>query len=531
MAGPWYVDPESGLTTNDGLSTSTPWQLIPGQTGASAQTGYGVSSGDVVNVKNGTTTALRILPPATNMTFRGYGVAGNVLVLTLPNPYNPSKTINKRVMREAGAHEGMWTIDMANINGSAIGATGTAIGCTFEDVQILGPSLLGTHSGIQMGTSGSTGALTGFTLRRFRIANQNNRGLSSYMLNMLVEYGQIEYTADDNITLWATTGSTARTGSIDTFRHLDLREPNLESALAVAGVDGDILQVVPIGGAYNATTVMENIRVYKTTSAKQATVIHCTSAAANITLRNWHTSGGGALGHLVGHLAGTALYENLYIENGGPTSLALFRFDPADSSPPAYAMATGSTLTIRKIFAAGDAPGMWDSVRTLSGSYSMDGTIAIEGCTVVGNNANANTWSSQFAFWASGNNITYGTSYQFTASNNCIRVSGAKPQVIVQTGAAGNSKWAFRNNNFNEGEFRIGATSYASLAAFQAAHAPAANNTTSDPLLTASYRPKSTSPLLGAGTHLGYRRDIEGKQRPNPPSIGAYDVATLKDIS
>jgi hypothetical protein len=52
-----------------------------------------------------------------------------------------------------------------------------------------------------------------------------------------------------------------------------------------------------------------------------------------------------------------------------------------------------------------------------------------------------------------------------------------------------------------------------------------------DPQLTANYRPKSTSPLLGAGTHLGYRRDIEGKQRPNPPSIGAYDVATLKDIS
>ena len=49
-----------------------------------------------------------------------------------------------------------------------------------------------------------------------------------------------------------------------------------------------------------------------------------------------------------------------------------------------------------------------------------------------------------------------------------------------------------------------------------------------DPLLTADYRPKSGSPLLGAGTHLGYRRDIEGKQRQNPPDIGAYDRATLR---
>jgi hypothetical protein len=54
------------------------------------------------------------------------------------------------------------------------------------------------------------------------------------------------------------------------------------------------------------------------------------------------------------------------------------------------------------------------------------------------------------------------------------------------------------------------------------------NDITADPLLTDTYRPKPGSPLLGAGTHLGYTRDIERKQRPNPPSIGAYDVATLR---
>lgn len=51
---------------------------------------------------------------------------------------------------------------------------------------------------------------------------------------------------------------------------------------------------------------------------------------------------------------------------------------------------------------------------------------------------------------------------------------------------------------------------------------------TADPFLTDDYRPKSGSPLLQAGVHLGYTRDINGKQRPNPPSIGAYDVATMK---
>lgn len=54
---------------------------------------------------------------------------------------------------------------------------------------------------------------------------------------------------------------------------------------------------------------------------------------------------------------------------------------------------------------------------------------------------------------------------------------------------------------------------------------------TADPLLADSYQPKVGSPLLGAGTHLGYKRDIQLKQRPNPPSIGAYDVATLSAVA
>lgn len=51
---------------------------------------------------------------------------------------------------------------------------------------------------------------------------------------------------------------------------------------------------------------------------------------------------------------------------------------------------------------------------------------------------------------------------------------------------------------------------------------------TADPLLDANFRPLPGSPLIGAGTHLGYRRDFDGKQRPNPPSIGAFDVAKVR---
>lgn len=58
-----------------------------------------------------------------------------------------------------------------------------------------------------------------------------------------------------------------------------------------------------------------------------------------------------------------------------------------------------------------------------------------------------------------------------------------------------------------------------------------ANDITADPLLTSTYRPMVGSPLLQAGTFISYAsRDINGVQRPNPPSIGAYDVATMRIV-
>jgi hypothetical protein len=58
--------------------------------------------------------------------------------------------------------------------------------------------------------------------------------------------------------------------------------------------------------------------------------------------------------------------------------------------------------------------------------------------------------------------------------------------------------------------------------------AAAGSDITSDPQINTDYRPLRASPLLAAGVHLGYRRDIDGKQRRKLPSIGAYDVATFR---
>lgn len=50
-----------------------------------------------------------------------------------------------------------------------------------------------------------------------------------------------------------------------------------------------------------------------------------------------------------------------------------------------------------------------------------------------------------------------------------------------------------------------------------------------DPMIdSANYIPLANSPLIASGTHIGYRRDLTGAQRPNPPSIGAYDLMQLR---
>ncbi len=65
---------------------------------------------------------------------------------------------------------------------------------------------------------------------------------------------------------------------------------------------------------------------------------------------------------------------------------------------------------------------------------------------------------------------------------------------------------------------------------------------TANPLLSPSYRPLPGSPVIPqydangdhiagtGGTHIGYTRDLDGVQRRNPPSIGAFDVATLVQV-
>lgn len=56
------------------------------------------------------------------------------------------------------------------------------------------------------------------------------------------------------------------------------------------------------------------------------------------------------------------------------------------------------------------------------------------------------------------------------------------------------------------------------------------NTIAGNPLLTSTYGPQVGSPLIGAGVHLAYARDVMGKQRRKPPTVGAFDRALFKSV-
>jgi parallel beta-helix repeat protein len=111
-------------------------------------------------------------------------------------------------------------------------------------------------------------------------------------------------------------------------------------------------------------------------------------------------------------------------------------------------------------------------------------------------------------------------------ANNVLVSLGPNNCMNLVTIGAGNT---FRGNrlwrpsgggiiNLNTGS----GTSLLTFSEWQAAGL-STGDTFSEPMLNSDGRPLLDSTLIGAGVHLGYRTDIEGRQFHNPPTIGAYE--------
>lgn len=509
MAGPWFVDPEGGSLTNNGLSTTTPWLLIPGQTGASAQTGYGVVAGDTINVKNGTSSSAgRLIFPANNLTYRGYGVASNVLTLTLP-ARDPANTIQKAVAREWGAHEGMWTLDEPAETNSVV-VFSTRSGCTVEDVNVAAPL---SEAPISAGTSTSTAI--GCTIRRSRVAGGDGSGITAYSRQITVEDCEIGYINDDALTLGASVSNGYRAGYADVIRRVSIIEPGMDTVSAI----GDAIQTFAASDRFESSLLIEDLYVYKTSAVKQSMVF--TDVLGGLTLRRFHIASvpDGQAQILFSGIGGAFVVRDGYIRDGCAGNAA-FRYAGS------MGIETGATLAISNVLVDADENSGFFTVGGSTNAATIDGAITIAQCTMAGVNAQALSFSGSISIHP-GSLITIGANCSLAAKNNCITTTG-QPAFRLPTGGGNDARWQITKNATGAATFAIGSTAYATAALFEAAHSGATGTVAGDPLLSDGFRPMPASPLLGAGVHVTYRRDIEGKQRPNPPSIGAYDVATLR---
>lgn len=516
MAERWYHYYD-GSDANDGLSPEAPRKLIPGQVGATT-----VSAGDIINVRNGVdfSGGGRITPTQDNLLYRGYGMADNALTIQVPVRGAPWRNRSIRCVREAGVHEGMWFFDGSAIDADGSINTGAKNGVVIEDLQLRG-SQIGSRNGITLSNSG--GNADGFTLRRFEIVGAAGRGITGNTKNLLIEYGRISHTKDDNIGLvsWAANGY--RLGSKDVLRYLELIEPNrITEGAPDMGSAGDHLHLQPADGKWEGSLDADFIRCYKTTDSKQALVSHATHANSVLRFRHWSVGGGGDSQFLVGHIGGRMEFTDIYADNWSTEAMPLFRFDAADVSPPVWAMNTGSVLRIRNVLSKGTTPSFYRSVYAAS-AHSFDGLIEIDNCTILGTNRDGSTLAL-FELWSASDLGSFGANFQLRVRNNASDIAG-KPQIKIPAAMANDARFQFVGNRFAAGTYQAGATEYPDLATFQAAHSAATGNLDTDPQITAAGIPMSGSPLLTQGADLGPRRDIRGFQ--GRKFIGAYGPARL----
>lgn len=532
VAERWYHYYD-GNDANDGLSPNSPRKLIPGQSGATS-----VAAGDIINIRNGVDFSAggRISTPAfNNLTYRGYGLADNVLSVRQPARFAPWVTLERRVVREPGVHEGAWVL-----RGDAI-ATGSPIligqgrsGMVFEDFQILGADLGTARHAVEVGGTTVTNG-SGTQLRRFAINGAGKSGLFVCHNSVTIEEGRIENVREDCITLRSgSTFNSSRSGSVDVMRRLHLSEPNVNQSTGIAdGAVGDLIQMFPSNvNDYGGNTLIEDIYGFKSSYGKQAFVFH--DATGGITARRLHLTGNGSLFIMLSHLRGAVLIEDFFINGefcAPDAGFAFVRFDAIDSGAPAYGWDTGSSVRVRRgHINARRVPGLLRTAWNFTSAHTFDGLVEVENVTVAPsiNDAVLATQIGESviaSFALRSHRCTYGDNFVFRARNNRLGTTGA-PHVTLPTGMENTGKMVFAGNSVAAANFTIGDTSYADVAAFQAAHDRATGNRDDDPLTTASGIPLSGSPLLQAGVDLGYLRDIRGFQ--SRKHIGAYGPARLR---
>lgn len=470
-----YVDSANGNEANAGTSMGAAWRYPPGMTGSTHTAD--VTSGDFVEIQNGSSYTGRRFIPVAGVTYRGYGLGGAQITIKKVVPGHAYLKYDHPVAREPGVHQGSWALSLGTL-GSANVLRYDGNNSDVADVVIDGGPAGTNRDTVLMGASAS---ITNAALRRACILNSAKVGVKTFALNPTFEEVQILSAEQDCMMVSTAASSDYGAGGNLQASHLDLRNPNTDrDGDPVPGATGDMLQLLAVNGEWKRSATIDGFYGYKLDSQKQAMNIH--DCLNGVTLRNFHWEGDSNSSITIdgGSIRGRLLIEDGYVYEGS-SNFHLLRLNPQSGTNISQILSAAGNIVMRRITINAPVGGLCGLITLASSntpSGALDGQVTTEACILVGPNAG----QAAVLLWKSTMQPTVGTLRAYTRGN-MIFTSGSQEAIVLPpdsalpNGAADRKNYRTTGNFFpSSASFNIGSTSYSSVALFQAADAYATDN-------------------------------------------------------
>ena len=491
-----YFVSMNGNDANDGFTENTPWRRVPGTSGANA-----VSAGDIINVEDGYEIfGAQLALTANNLTYRVYGKrTGNFLTLKLPVFVGTVPLVHEqKIVREAGVHEGFWTLHAGGITSQGALNYSARTGCVIEDLCVL--NSVNNSAAIAIGSSAQ--AQIGATLRRSQVINAK-QAVSNYRPNTLIEYCLFKDIANDGVTVGTGATQSFHAGNFNTVQYNNFINIAYDATAAI----GDPFQLLASTG-YQGTLTVANNYTYKPSGVKQGFML--ADIAYRVYIYNNYFDGVNTGSTQIG-LTDVLTGAKVYVQNNYWTQAKT-------NGNPSVRIVGGVTEINSEIYIQGnfvDIPENAGLFSWGSDNAAPAGAVFIRNNRVRGIAHNGLSWSATIGLQTAG---TIGASASATIENNLF--IGQSPTVFrLPTGGLNDSRWVFRNN-LVDGAFNFaavgtaGAQTVYTKTTFEAGHSTATGN---------KEESATQAALEAAGYFYGWATDMNGKAFWNPPSIGCYE--------
>jgi hypothetical protein len=517
----YFAAPVTGSEANAGTNSDAPKQLMLGQAG---NTFPAAAAGDVMRVQQGELGTVRLVLPANNLRYSGFGGGGEPFTVTVPGT-DPAQLQDKLV--SAG---GLW-----ELAGDAANTGHIACSTRFPNfMQGFDVTDKQASPVVSVGTSTAAATQVGATFEAFRISDAPLVGLYGTLAKLTLRDAQYLNSGHDAISITPSSNNLGRAGYHDYLWNLDIRYPGSNSDQ----LNGDAIELLPTNaGEYLAPVDIRNVYVVKRRSVKQA--VNFGDAIAGITMNGFHMRGElntvpadiGDIGLMFTRVRGAVRFKRGVIKRAGLGNPMLRGVGSAASVIGAgdWILAAGATVLAEGILYAPTDSSQIPPVFYWGGSGTVSnvaGKVTLRHITVAGVCFSSASYAAVFSAQDNANTVLQAGAGM--AVQNCVVLQPTTiPMVWLPAGAANSADYPVENNVFPPGStFKIGATTYATLAEFEAAHSFARGNqllTAVECRLDSNYKPLADSPLKGAGKHLGFVVDIAGRLRNCNPTIGAYE--------